>query len=66
MTERGREVARLIPSGPMAERYREISRRFGATVPVIRLEDVAARLAAPGAPRGTTDALLAQGRREPR
>ncbi len=64
VTERGREVARLILSGPTADRYRELSERFGATVPVVRLEDVAARLPAPGAPRGTTDAHLAEGRRE--
>lgn len=63
VTERGREVARLIPSGPTADRYRELSQRFGATVPVARLEDVAARLPGLGAPRGTTDAHLAEGRR---
>jgi len=64
VTERGLEVARLIPSGPTADRYRALSQRFGATVPVARLEDVAARLPTPGAPAGITDVHLAEGRRE--
>lgn len=66
VTERGREVARLVPSGPTADRYAELAQRFGATVPVARLDDIAARLAAPGAPAGTTDAYLAESRRERR
>lgn len=64
VTERGREVARLIPSGATADGYRELAERYGATVPIGRLEDIAARLKGPGAPAGTTDALLAEGRRE--
>lgn len=64
VTERGREVARLVPSGPSADRYAALAQRFGATVPIARLEDVAARLAAPGAPAGTTDAHLDESRRE--
>jgi len=66
VTERGREVARLVPSGPVADRYAELAQRFGATVPVARLEDVAARLQAPGTPPGATDAYLAETRRERR
>lgn len=66
VTERGREVARLIPSGPTADCYRELSQRYGTTVPVVRLEDVAARLRSPGAPEGTADAHLAAGRCERR
>lgn len=66
MIERGHEVARLIPSRPTADRYRALSQRWGATVPVARLEDVAARLPSPGSPAGTTDARLADGRRERR
>lgn len=66
VTERGREVARLVPSGPSADRYGELAQRFGATVPVARLEDIAARLRAPARPAGTTDAHLAEGRRERR
>lgn len=66
VTERGREVARLVPSGPSAEPYLELAQRLGATVPVARLEDVAARLEVPGAPAGTTDSYLAESRRERR
>jgi prevent-host-death family protein len=66
VTERGRAVARLIPAGASADRYAELAQRYGATVPLGRLEDVAARLPAPGAPAGTTDAYLADSRRESR
>jgi prevent-host-death family protein len=66
VTERGREVARLIPSGASADRYVELGQRLGATIPVGRLEDIAARLEAPGAPAGTTDAYLAETRHESR
>ena len=65
VTEHGREVARLIPSGASADRYAELGQRLGATMPVGRLEDIAARLNPPGAPAGTTDAFLAEDRREP-
>jgi prevent-host-death family protein len=64
VTERGREVARLVPSGPSAAGYARLAEEFGATVPTARLADVAARLTAPGAPAGTTDAHLAEGRRD--
>lgn len=64
VTERGRVVARLIPSGASTDRYSELAERFGATVPPERLEDIAARLTPPGLPRGTTDAHLADSRRE--
>jgi len=63
VTERGREVARLIPAGASADRYAELGERFGATIPIGRLEDIAARLKPPGAPAGTTDAYLAESRR---
>jgi prevent-host-death family protein len=66
VTERGRVVARLIPAGANADRYADLAQRFGATVPVARLEDVAARLQAPRASAGTTDAYLAESRRESR
>jgi prevent-host-death family protein len=62
VTERGREVARLMPSGASADRYAELGQRFGATIPVGRLENIAARLDAPGAPAGTTDAFLRESR----
>lgn len=60
VTERGREVARLVPASTDA--YAELATQFGASVPRERLEVVAARLAPPGAPAGTTDAFLAEGR----
>jgi prevent-host-death family protein len=60
VTERGREVARLIPFSDDA--YAELARKTGATVPARRLEEVAARIAPPGAPAGTTDAFLAESR----
>jgi prevent-host-death family protein len=42
VTERGRQVARLIPAGAMAEPYVDLAERFGATVPVQRFESIAA------------------------
>ncbi|MGH2988058.1 MAG: type II toxin-antitoxin system Phd/YefM family antitoxin [Solirubrobacterales bacterium] len=66
VTERGREVARLVPSGASAAPYVELAQRLGASVPVGRLEEVATRLSTPGAPAGTTDAYLAEARRERR
>jgi len=64
VTERGREVARVIPSGATSDRYRALAERYGATVPVGRLEDIAARIETPQAPAGITDAYLAEDRRE--
>ncbi len=66
VTERGRQVARLIPAGVSAEPYTELAERFGATVPVDRLEDIAATLSPRSAAAGTTDALLAEGRSDRR
>ncbi len=66
VTERGREVARLIPSGASADRYADLGQRFGATVPVGRLEDIASRLHPAGAPAGTTDAYLEETRTDSR
>jgi len=62
VTEHGREVARLVPIG--VEAYAELAARLGASVPVESLEAIAARLSAPGAPAGTTDAYLADARSE--
>jgi prevent-host-death family protein len=64
VTERGRQVARLIPAGRAAEPYTDLAERFGATVPIARLEAVAAELRPRSAPAGTTDARLAEGRAE--
>ena len=62
VTERGRVVARLVPSGPAADAYGQLAARFGASVPMERLEDIVATLPARNAEAGTTDAHLAQGR----
>jgi prevent-host-death family protein len=62
VTEHGREVARLVPSG--SDAYAELASRFGASVPVGRLEEIALGLQPPGAPAGTTDAFLAESRDE--
>ena len=64
VTERGREVARLVPSGAVSERYRELAEHFGATVPTARLPDLAAQLDRRSRPAGTTDAFLAESRRD--
>lgn len=63
VTERGREVARLIPSGPSVDPYLGLAQRFGATVPRGRLEQTAERLETPHLPAGTTDAFLDESRR---
>jgi prevent-host-death family protein len=62
VTERGREVARLIPSGHGA--YAELAARFGASTPSARLEQVAAHLDLAATPAGATDAFLAESRGE--
>jgi prevent-host-death family protein len=63
VTEHGREVARLVPVA--ADGYAELASEFGATVPVERLEAIAARLSPANAPDGTTDAILAESREDP-
>jgi prevent-host-death family protein len=62
VTERGREVARLIPAGAAADPYAELAERFDSTVPLERIETIAERLPARSAPAGTTDAHLAEDR----
>jgi len=60
VTEHGRDVAQLLPTG--TDGYADLATSFGTSVPVDRLERIAARLPVPGAPAGTTDAFLAEGR----
>ena len=63
VTERGREVAQLVPSRRIPEGYLRAAELFGATVPTGRWEDVLARLpSVPRSPAGTTDAFLAEDR----
>lgn len=64
VTERGREVASLIPRSEVAAAYADLVEHFGVTPPTERLETIAARLPKVGAPAGTTDAFLAESRRE--
>jgi len=62
VTERGRVVASLVPSGASADAYVELAGRFGSTVPIERIDAIAARLPKRSAPAGTTDAFLAESR----
>lgn len=62
VTERGEEVARLVPSGDTT--YGELVLRYGATPPTGSVEAVAARLRGPAHPAGTTDAFLSESRGE--
>jgi prevent-host-death family protein len=62
VTEHGHEVARIVPTSTDA--YADLATRFGASVPIGRLEDIVAQLPARGAPAGTTDAFLAESRSE--
>jgi prevent-host-death family protein len=62
VTERGQEVARLIPA--TAEGHADFARKYGATVPTGQLGDVVKRLPKLRSPAGTTDAYLAETRRD--
>jgi prevent-host-death family protein len=65
VTERGREVARLVPSGPAVNpHYLKLAEKYGATIPRGNLLDAIKnlpRLENP-APAGTTDAFLDESR----
>jgi prevent-host-death family protein len=67
VTERGHEVARLVPSRPDIDPYYlELAEKYGATIPKGNLVETIANLPplANPAPAGTTDALLAEDRRD--
>jgi prevent-host-death family protein len=67
VTERGHEVARLVPSRPDVDPYYlKLAEKYGATIPKGDLVETIASLPplANPAPAGTTDALLAEGRRD--
>lgn len=70
VTERGHEVARLVPSHRgVNPGYLELAERYGATVPRGDLVETVKRLRTEGRlgsglPAGTADAILAEGRRE--
>jgi prevent-host-death family protein len=66
VTERGHEVARLVPShGAIDPYYLELAEQYGATIPTRNLLEVIDSLP-PGRshPAGTTDAFLDESRRE--
>jgi prevent-host-death family protein len=67
VTERGNEVARLVPSRPDIDPfYLEMAARYGATIPKGDLVETIANLPPlkNPPPRGTADSLLAEDRRE--
>jgi len=64
VTERGRVVAKLVPSEEVAGPYAELAEKFDATVPRDRLEDIVARLKLEPTPAGATDTYLAETRAE--
>jgi prevent-host-death family protein len=66
VTERGHEVARLVPSRDAIDpRYLELAEQYGATIPTKSLLEAIDSLP-PGRshPAGTTDAFLDESRRE--
>ncbi|MGO9761653.1 MAG: type II toxin-antitoxin system Phd/YefM family antitoxin [Solirubrobacteraceae bacterium] len=67
VTERGHEVARLVPSGPDIDPYYlKLAEKYGATIPKGDLLETIASLPprSKPAPAGTTDAILAEERRD--
>ncbi len=67
VTERGHEVARLVPSGPDIDPYYlRLAEKYGATIPKGNLAETIASLPprSKPAPAGTTDAILAEERRD--
>jgi prevent-host-death family protein len=67
VTERGHEVARLVPSGAGIDPYYlKLAAKYGATIPKGNLLETIANLPPRGkpAPAGTTDAILAEDRRD--
>jgi prevent-host-death family protein len=67
VTERGHEVARLVPSRPGIDPYYlKLAEKYGATIPKGSLVETIANLPprSKPAPAGTTDAILAEDRRD--
>jgi prevent-host-death family protein len=65
VTERGHEVARLVPSRPDIDPYYlKLAEKYGATIPKGDLVETIRNLPprAEPAPAGTTDAILAEDR----
>ncbi len=67
VTERGHEVARLVPSRPDIDPYYlRLAEKYGATIPTRNLLEAIDSLPprSKPAPSGTTDAILAEDRRD--
>jgi prevent-host-death family protein len=64
VTERGREIALLVPSS--AAPYAKVAAMFGATVPTERLEDIVERLPKSDLPPGTAAEILDEMRAQDR
>lgn len=67
VTERGHEVARLVPSGANIDPYYlKLAEKYGATIPKSNLLETIANLPPRSKPAtaGTTDAILAEDRRD--
>jgi prevent-host-death family protein len=67
VTERGHEVARLVPSHDAVDPYYlKLAEKYGATIPKADLLETIANLPprSKPAPAGTTDAILAEDRRD--
>ncbi len=67
VTERGQEVARLVPSRPDIDPYYlKLAEKYGATIPTGDLVETSRNLPPlrKPAPAGTTDAILAEERRD--
>jgi prevent-host-death family protein len=67
VTERGHEVARLVPSnGAVDPYYLKLAEKYGASIPKSNLIETLASLPPrrKPAPAGTTDAILAEDRRD--
>ncbi|HEY5194318.1 MAG TPA: type II toxin-antitoxin system prevent-host-death family antitoxin [Solirubrobacteraceae bacterium] len=67
VTERGHEVARLVPSHPGVDPYYlKLADKYGATIPKGNLLETIAKLPPRSHPAlaGTTDAILAEDRRD--
>jgi prevent-host-death family protein len=65
VTERGTEVARLVPSSSSVNPYYlKLAEEFGGTLPTRNLLEVIDELDVKPHPAGTTDALLDEGRRD--
>jgi prevent-host-death family protein len=67
VTERGHEVARLVPSHPDIDPYYvDMAEKYGATIPTKSLLEAIDTLPVGRShPAGTTDAFLDESRRDP-